>query len=110
MTPGKFVTIRERNEMRDMARVGASSATIAAAFDVSRTTVRRHCRGLLVRQAQERARLKAIVVIYDATPFGEKHCVAERFGLASIKSLQVSISQYRKRLRASAERNLKTLG
>ena len=102
--PATFVTIRERREMRDMARAKHGLLTIAAAFDRCPATAWRHCRDVLSIRDERRARLEAIVAAYEAAPFGEKHHVVERFGLASVNALHTSVCRYRQRIRAAAQR------
>ena len=102
--PATFVTIRERHEMRDMARAKHGLLTIAAAFDRGPATVWRHCQDVLSIRDEKRARLAAIAAAYAAAPRDEKHLLAERFGFSSRTSLQMSVSRYRKRVRAAAER------
>lgn len=93
------ITCAERIEMQHLRDGGMSIRSIGLAFECHETTVRYHTKSV---PAVDVARRNAeILKRYAGLSMDERDALARRYGLASAKSLEVTICVYRRSLRAA---------
>lgn len=101
MTKPVFVTCAERLEMQSMRDAGLSVTRVALAFDRSRPTVLK--RTVTPPRKTTAKRNEYLARISRYRPLDEREAIARRFGLASAKSLEVTLAAHRRRQRTQGE-------
>lgn len=101
MPKGLWVTCAERKEMQSMRDAGHSVPSIALAFDCCRQTIAKHTTAKPFGSRND-DRNAYLIRITKGRPLHERDMIARRFGLANAKSLEVTLSLHRRKMRLQA--------